>query len=408
MGKNRNGQGCLGSLVGLFTVFALGIVLLLYLVSSRPKVRDFVSRMGVPLERLLPSTVTGFVPEAEDVQLEEISEDGLAYGSLSDARKLVYAQLLNGIVAKQESFEVKGATKDDIEPTYRALLADHPELFWVDGSTNYTYYQGEDRVTVTPGLNMSLDEVDGVRTQIESAANKFLSTIPEGASDYDVAKLAYEFVINTTDYNESAEQSQNIQSVFLGHASVCAGYARAYEYLLQKAGLSCCFVEGRIPSSGEEHAWNIVRIDGQYTYVDVTWGDPTYPGLEGTSPEISYDYLGLTTEEIARDDHEFDDASMWPACDSTSVSYYAHEGLVFNSYDTAALSDAFRRQSDSGKSTIVFKFSSQDAYAQARDALAAGEFLADDLRSLFQSSGRTDFAYQYQISDSLYIVKLFL
>ena len=40
----------MGSLVGLFTVFALGIVLLLYLVSSRPKVRDFVtefcSRVG--------------------------------------------------------------------------------------------------------------------------------------------------------------------------------------------------------------------------------------------------------------------------------------------------------------------------------------------------------------------------
>ena len=394
--------------MGLFAVLALGIVILLYLVSSRPRVREFVSNMGVPLERLLPSTVTGLVPDADDVTLEDIAEKGLAFGALSDGRKLVYAQLLDGIVAKKESFEVTGATKDDIEPAYRALLADHPELFWVDGSTNYTYYEGHDTVTVTPGLNMELGKVDEVRTQIESAANAFLSTVPKGASNFDVAKLAYEYIINTVDYNEAADQSQNIQSVFLGHASVCAGYARAYEYLLQKAGLSCGFVEGRIPSSGEEHAWNIVCADGKYTYVDVTWGDPTYPGLEGASPEISYDYLGLTTEEIVRDDHEFDDASIWPTCDSPQLSYYAHEGLLFEGYDTGALSEAFWQQYNGGQSAIAFKFSNQDAYVQARDALASGEFLADDLRSVFQSSGRTDYAYQYQISDSLYIVKLFL
>ncbi len=394
--------------MGLFTVVAFGVVLLLFLVSSRPKVREFVSGMGVPLERLLPSTVTGLVPKAEGPKLEDITENGMAFSALSDERKLVYAQMLDGVVAKKENFEVKATSKDDIEPAYRALLADHPELFWVDGSTNYMYYEGRDTITVTPGLNMELDKVDEVGAQIESSANAFLSTVPKDASNYDVAKAAYEYIINTTDYNESASQSQNIQSVFVGHASVCAGYARAYQYLLQKAGIDCGFVEGRIPSSGEEHAWNIANIDGQYTYVDVTWGDPTYPGLEGTSPEISYDYLGLTTEEILRDDHEFDDASVWPACDSTVDSYYAREGLLFDGYDTGALSEAFWRQLDRGQSTIAFKFSSQDAYAQARDALASGDFLADDLRSQFQSSGRTDYAYQYQISDSLYIVKLFL
>ena len=213
---------------------------------------------------------------------------------------------------------------------------------------------------------------------------------------------------DTTDYDLNASDNQNIQSVFVGHASVCAGYARAYQYLLQRAGMFCSFVEGSIPSTGDEHAWNIVRMGDEYTYVDVTWGDPTYPGQESEGHDISYDYFGLTTSEIERDDHTFADASMWPNCSSPAFSYYANAGLLFDSYDASALSNAFWQQAQGGSSTLAFKFSNEEAYAQARDALEAGELLADDMRSLFQSTNRSDYSFQYQVSDSLYILKLFL
>jgi hypothetical protein len=152
----------------------------------------------------------------------------------------------------KERFVVYGAQKEDVEPTYHAVLTDHPELFWVDGSTSFTYYELGSTMTISPGFSIPADQVEDVRTRIEGVADEFIASLPAGVDDYGIAKAAYEFVINTTDYDANASQNQNIQSVFLYHASVCAGYSRAFQYLLQRAGVYCSFVEGEIPSSGEE------------------------------------------------------------------------------------------------------------------------------------------------------------
>lgn len=348
------------------------------------------------------------VRNSPGIALEDIHEDGFAFATLADRQKILYAQLLNGVTSLEESFEVYGAKADDIEPVYHAMLVDHPELFWLDGSTSYSYYSESSPITITPGMSVDASEVEGIRLQIEAAADGYLQAIPEDADDYTIAKMAYDFVINTTDYNIAASQNQNIMSVFLGHESVCAGYARAYQYLLQRAGLTCSFVEGTIPSTGEDHAWNIVCVDGAYTYVDPTWGDPTYPGLDDGAVDIVYDYLGLTTSEILRDDHVFANQEMWPVCDSTSASYYMREGLVFDSVDDPVLSESFWRQQGEGAYPIVFKFSNEEAYVQARSLLEAGEFLYDDIVSLFSAQDRLGTGYQYQLGDALYILKLFL
>ena len=395
-------------MLGFVAVFTFLLALVIALLFTQPAMRSFVASAGVPLNRLVPDIVVDSYAKDPEQILAASNEQGLAYSSLSDGQKVLYLQFLEGVNALQEVFEVRHATKEDVEPAYHAMVMDHPELFWVDGSTRYLYYESSDVVQVTPGYCVPLDEVEHVRGQIEQVADEFIGSLPADASDYDKAKAAYEYIINTTDYDISAGQNQNIQSVLLGHASVCAGYARAYQYLLMRAGVFCSFVEGRIPSSGEDHSWNIVRMDGEYTYVDVTWGDPTYPGLETENMGISYDYLGLTTQEMLRDDHEFSDLDMWPECESVDCSYYAREGLLFDGYDETTLSEAFWRQANAGIAPIAFKFSDQGSYDQACASIGAGTFLGDDLRQRLASAQDQSFTYQYQNSDQLYIIKLFV
>lgn len=335
--------------------------------------------------------------------------DWYARAHLSEERQQVYDQLLEGVTNLSKTIAVIHADSQDVSEAYNAMMNDHPELFWLDGSFSYTYASLLDSVTVEPGFIVEPEDVPSRREAIEHEADAVLAAAGTDASEYDIAKLAYEHIASTTDYDISAENNQGIMSVFLGHRSVCAGYARAYQYLLQRAGLFCAYVEGSIGSRSEEHAWNLVRIDGAYAFVDPTWADPTYLG---ESPDaavdgVIYDYLCVTSDEIVRDDHVFSNPDMWPVCNSPELDYYHRSGLFFENYDSQALADTFWREVEAQGSKVAFKFGSDEAYNQAVVELDGGQFLREQLLEYASSRGQDSVRYSYSVSDSLRIVKLY-
>lgn len=399
MARSRQNGGCLGC--------ATVLILLLVLVGV------FATRLAPPMVRnVLEAYRLRLLNVAGMYELEDRYDDqelGFSGKQLSEGRQLVYLQLLDGIQQRHESFAVFEAQVDDIDPAYKAVMRDHPELFWLDGSCAYVYSKMGDVVTVTPGLSVSLEEVPAIEERLQEVADTFLATLPSDASEYDVMRAAYEYIISTTDYVVGSDQSQNIQSVLLNHESVCAGYARTYQYLLQRAGVFCAFVEGSISGAGEDHAWNLVRADDVYAYVDTTWGDPTYKveGDRADNEGIIYDYLGITTEEMLRDQHVFATTDELPDCTSHDLDYYQREGMVFDAYDEQALSASFASQMADGSQMAAFKFSDEDAYRQAVQALEAGEFLTDELLNIAASRGDTRMQYSYVVSDSLRIAKVY-
>lgn len=59
---------------------------------------------------------------------------------------------------------------------------------------------------------------------------------------------------------------------------VCEGYALTFQCFAEALGLDSMVVTG--DTAGAHHAWNLVRVDGQWYHVDVTWmdsGDPERP-----------------------------------------------------------------------------------------------------------------------------------
>ncbi|MDO4536644.1 MAG: transglutaminase domain-containing protein [Coriobacteriales bacterium] len=400
MARNGRKGGCLGclSLLALFVTVLVVAIVFLAPVSLRNVLASYRYRL-----------LTKLGVEQTYGQRAEQSDVGYAGSTLSDRELEVYLQLLAGVEQMSKSFEVYGASGADIDPAYKALMRDHPELFWLDGSCSYTYTPIGQVVTVTPGVTMSAEEVPVVRAAIDEVVEAFFATLPEGAGEYDIAQAAYEYVINTTDYNTEAPNNQNIQSVFLSHESVCAGYSRAYQYLLQRAGIFCAYVDGDIVETSEDHAWNLVQLEGQYAYVDCTWGDPTYTGAVEQIPQegIIYDYFCLTTDELTRDGHLLADPDIWPHCDAKDLDYYRRSGLFFESYDNAALSEAFWRMVYENRQVLSFKFGTDEACAQAASALENGEFLYDDLMQIASQQGENGLLYGYTVSDSLRIIKLY-
>ena len=144
-------------------------------------------------------------------------------------------------------------------------------------------------------------------------------------------------MIANTEYVMESEDNQNICSVFLNEKSVCQGYAKAAQYLLKRLGMTAILISGTV-GDGQDHAWNIVQIDGVYYHVDVTWGDASYvSGGEskkenGIIPRINYEYLCVPDKQLLRTHRIIYEVEL-PECNSMEANYYVMEGAYFEEPD---------------------------------------------------------------------------
>jgi hypothetical protein len=199
------------------------------------------------------------------------------FNQLPSSYNEIYRELYTRLSSGEDSAEIFAAvTVDDFWKAYYAVLADHPELFWIGASAQV---QSNAITNLVSGYEVETtvapEERPAMKAALDQAAAECIAQTDETWSDYGRIKSVYEYIINTTEYNASAPDNQCVQSALLNHSSVCAGYAKAFQYILHRMGYFCTYITGSIKGGGD-HAWNIVRIDGNYYHVDVTWGDPVF------------------------------------------------------------------------------------------------------------------------------------
>ncbi|MDE7246895.1 MAG: hypothetical protein K2N43_03305 [Lachnospiraceae bacterium] len=310
-----------------------------------------------------------------DEKLREEQRDCYAFGMLSEEEQQVYLEMLEALTDFRENVRLSSCDKELISRVFQCVLNDHPEIFYVEGYSYTEYTLGDllKKITFTGSYRFSQEEVAEKQRQIDDYVNQCLAGMPEGADEYEKVKYVYEYLIHHTDYDASAKDSQNICSVFLERKSVCQGYAKATQYLLNRAGIFATLVLGRVVG-GEGHAWNLVRIDGEYYYVDTTWGDASYQAVGGTDypiekiPTINYDYLGVTTEQMEKT-HTPDNVVELPLCTSIEANYYVREGVYFSEWDEGKLEKIFADSYERGEAYVTLKCESPAVYQKMRETL---------------------------------------
>lgn len=110
-------------------------------------------------------------------------------------------------------------------------------------------------------------------------------------TQFDTALWLNDWLTTNADYDEPMT-IHTPEGVLLQGTGVCESYALAYQMLLHEVGIDSLYVTGY--SRGQSHAWNLVNLDGEWTYVDTTWNDPI-------GGEESHDYFGMNDELLARD-----------------------------------------------------------------------------------------------------------
>ena len=335
-----------------------------------------------------------------------------AYQQLTDTQKAAYIDLYEGISRKQSRVRVNVSDSEDIVLALNAIMADCPEFFWIDGNAEMNGFPVLSRWDVDLSFNMDASMIDSTAGAIGEAASVLYRAVPADADEYERAKAAYQYVIELTDYLDGSDQNQNIQSVFLNHLSVCAGYARAYQYLLLNMGIRCAFIDGVISDTGEGHAWNLAELNGSYTFIDVTWGDPTYED-NSTSPEggeLIYDYFCITSDECARTNHVETGTLPLPECDDRQLDYYIRNGYYYESFDRDELSDAIWDAVDRGSDEILMKFGDRTSYDAACSALfpadGSGGLMTEPIRKRMEWDSASSMIYYYGTNEDLYIIRI--
>lgn len=347
------------------------------------EVRDYL-QLNNEEQVLLKDEDSGAVSarELEDVEqapaeavdgLKEEQTQAFHYNRLSEPEQKLYGEILYILQEHLEDIQISTTDSGEVEKVFQCVLNDHPEIFYVEGYTLTRYALGEElkMMTLSGTYSMTPETIEAKKQLIDSYVNQCFVSLPTGdGSQYAIARYVYEYLIENTEYDADAPDNQNICSVFITHRSVCQGYAKATQYLLQKAGIEATLIMGTV-QNGEGHAWNLVKLDGENYFMDTTWGDASYQMTEGSVqnagslPPINYDYLCVTTGQLSKT-HTIEEVVPVPVCTAMTDNYYVREGLYFTELSKDRITDVFARAYERQSSYVTLKCSSREVYEEIR------------------------------------------
>ena len=308
-------------------------------------------------------------PTADTKQIEpptrsRISTGKYAYERLGEQEKTAYDEMLSAILAQEEKIRLSTLDLDVMQRAYTGICEDYGGLFWVEGYVYTRYTKGDELVSLefAPKYTMSEGERRSIQGQIDSTVEEWLGGISISDPDYEKVKYVYELLAMNTEYVPGAENSQNIISVFLTRQTVCQGYACAVQYLLGQLGLDSVIVSG--DARGEAHAWNLICIEGEYYYMDATWGNTEYRNGQGEgTPFTDYNYMAMTTEEMQREHTPNTDLEL-PECTAFDSNYFVKEGKYITEWDPDRIGGLLAEAWDNGQA-VTLRFSEEALKEQA-------------------------------------------
>lgn len=284
------------------------------------------------------------------------------YDTLKDNEKEAYDILLNAIKAHESHFDLPYELEisgDEYVDLYQLVFDFEYSVFDLGVDIRYTT---DSRSGIVVGAQLSYlytaEQVEDMQKKIDIEANKILSDITDGMSEYEIVKLFYDRLASEIEYNENAENLRDIYGAFVDKSTVCGGFAKAFSYLCSKIGIETITVTGDFNET--PHMWNMVKIGNDWYHIDVTAGN----AINTDFPYIRYDYFCVTDEVINKYHTLYEQSFEYPKAESEKYNYYLYNGLVVNDEASAAnlIADEIIKASEKGIPAVQFMCSDDKAY----------------------------------------------
>lgn len=180
--------------------------------------------------------------------------------------------------------------------------------------------------------------------------------IKPSMSTVEKVKAVHDYLVlnNTYDYSSDGKHPMDIDDVenlLFNHTSVCVGYAYSFQLFMDALSIPCKYVSGTAKAENKTtyngHAWNIVKIDGSWYHVDVTWDDP-----DSSYNYISYAFF-LTSDKLISKTHKWD-RGIYKTCDAKKAEYSSIAKQLW--YTASSPSQAVKLYKKSSKKTNWIMF----------------------------------------------------
>ena len=331
----------------------------------------------------IPSHITD---EADDDNNNKPSTSYRSYyNQLTSEQKKFYDAILPVIAnaEKQVTFSNVNANtsdfKDDCFTATTAIQYDHPEYFWYTGGFSYSFsrmtFENNGTVVLEPIYYEYVSALYNSKSQhseLEKAVKNVASLARSHSSnDYERIMFVHDYLIENaiydhdalkeyykTSHNPSCEYIFSAYGCLVNKKTVCSGYAKAFQLILQELGYECSYVTG---DAGEAHGWNCVYLDGEGYYVDVTWDDYD---LEHETP--MYNYAFITSNALSRT-HTVDMLFPAPVCNATTYNYFRQNGYYCADYSFKSASEIMSKQANN--EAVHIQFGSLNDWEEAYNEL---------------------------------------
>lgn len=152
--------------------------------------------------------------------------------------------------------------------------------------------------------------------EIFAKIDSWMLEVDEIPSEYGKALKIHDILCENVDYKLN-EYDQSIYSVVILGETRCGGYAKFFCTLANVVGLDC------IGIIGKGHAWNKVKIEGNWYNIDATWDDGN---------TITRKYFCRSDEYFEETGHVTEDfyQELLPSCNSDLLEEYGIYEAVNN------------------------------------------------------------------------------
>ena len=194
--------------------------------------------------------------------------------------------------------------------------------FSISHSEAYYVYQSViNGVSIPSSEKRAIEEERIVREVLDEYVNDTMS-------DYEKELALHDYLTSHCRYgtdNPSKPMYHTAYGALVNHVAVCEGYAYALELMLNCVGIDCRYI------AGGRHAWNQVKINGEWYHVDATWDDPV-TGLDQEVENEKHTYFNLPDTYMEELDHVWNKSDYY-VCTNIESNYYNVNQTLYGTYD---------------------------------------------------------------------------
>lgn len=328
------------------------------------------------------SETSGHIPKVEfSVWKDSIPDkctSRYGYLSLDASEKEIYNSIVEGAKNYSKEIEIsREIKKERLEEICEMIFIEENSLYYLSDEYTVNSSALTGKVTsVVLDYKYDFEELAYLNTMTEEKVAEILSKTDDSMSDVDKLKIFHDEIIFGCKYETEGRYVSTPFGALVEGKALCEGYARAMAILCNKSGIENMLATGtQYNSDGngntteEAHMWNMIKLDGEWYNMDVTWDDPASikDGRELPDDYISYSYFLIPNNELRPTLSVRTDLIEPPAAHSLENNYFVYYGYYAESYDEAldilekAIKDGYER----GDRYVRIKFSTPALYKEA-------------------------------------------